>query len=227
VVLALLAAPALAQAPSGAPLPPEITSGRAAAPLTPARPADTGITRVALQAPAPGYRAPRGREELPIDYKGLLEPPGADRLFRLEAEPRLKERIRQESRVPGAVERIIFPEEKVTTEAYRPRAFPPAQEVADPYYVCYGRLYFEQINSERYGWDLGPLQPLISAGMFYWDVLTLPYHMGTEPCRCYECNAGYCLPGDPVPYLIYPPQLSLTGAAAEAAAVTGVAFAFP
>ena len=45
--------------------------------------------------------------------------------------------------------------------------------------------------------------------------------MFTNPCRWYECSAGYCLPGDPVPYLCYPPQLSLTGSLAEIA--TGVA----
>ena len=100
-------------------------------------------------------------------------------------------------------------------------------EMVEPPYVCYHRLYFEQINAERYGWDLGLAHPLISAGVFFWDVAWLPYHAFTEPLRRYECNAGYCLPGDPVPFLLYPPELNLPGALAEAA-VIGLGFAiFP
>jgi len=92
--------------------------------------------------------------------------------------------------------------------------------MVEPPYVCYRRLYFEQINSERYGWDLGLGYPLLSAGVFFWDVALLPYHAFTEPFRRYECNAGYCLPGDPVPLLLYPPELNLPGALAEAAVIS-------
>jgi hypothetical protein len=107
------------------------------------------------------------------------------------------------------------------------RTFPPAQEVVEPYYVCYNRLLFEERNSERYGWDLGFIQPFVSAGAFYWDVVALPYHLGTEPCRHYECGAGYCLPGDPVPYLLYPPELSLTGTVLEAGTIVALFGIFP
>ena len=55
----------------------------------------------------------------------------------------------------------------------------------------------------------------------------LPYHMATDPCRKCECSAGYCLPGDPVPLLCYPPQLSLTGAVAEAATIAALFAIFP
>jgi hypothetical protein len=99
------------------------------------------------------------------------------------------------------------------------RQWEPLAEIVPPPYVCYDRLYFEQINMERYGWDLGVLSPLASVAAFYVDLFTLPYHAATEPLRRYECNSGYCLPGDPVPLLIYPPQLSLTGALGEAAAI--------
>ena len=43
----------------------------------------------------------------------------------------------------------------------------------EPNYVCYNRLYFEQINAERYGWDLGFVAPFISAGEFFKDVVLL------------------------------------------------------
>jgi hypothetical protein len=139
-------------------------------------------------------------------YQIQLEPPGLERLqMSLQSEESLKERIRQENRQRVPMERVIFPEEPILSrEVYYGRGpiWPERQEVAIPYFVCYKRLYFEEKNSERYGWDLGLLQPLISAGAFYADVVTLPYHMATDPCRCYECSAGYCLPGDPVPCLL-------------------------
>ena len=171
--------------------------------------------------------AQRVLDELP-EYQIQLEPPGPERLFRLESEPTLQERMRQEARQRPTLERIEFPEEPVlTTQAYAPRVFPPAKEFAEPYYVCYRRLYFEDLNSERYGWDIGFAQPFLSAGIFYWDLLTLPYHMGTDPCRKFECNAGYCLPGDPVPYLLYPPELNVTGSAVEAGSIVALFAIFP
>ena len=75
------------------------------------------------------------------------------------------------------------------------------------------------VEAIPYGWDLGPLHPLISAGIFYLDVAALPYHAATDPLRRYECNPGYALPGDPMPLLLYLPKVSLPGALAEAAAI--------
>jgi len=110
---------------------------------------------------------------------------------------------------------------------YVPRPWEPLAELVEPAYLCYDRLYFEQINAERYGWSLGPLHPLIAAGIFYFDLATLPYHAATDPLRRYECNPGYALPGDPMPLLLYRPELSLTGALAEAAAVGVLLAIFP
>jgi hypothetical protein len=184
-----------------------------------------GVFPTALQAP------PQESQKAPdesTEYTIQLEPPGPERLFRLESEKNLQERMRQEARQRSTLERITFPEEPILSkEPFVARVFPPAQEVVEPNYVCYNRLYFEEMNSERYGWDLGFIQPFVSAGVFYWDVLTLPYHIGTEPCRHYECSAGYCLPGDPVPYLLYPPELSLTGATLEAGTIVALFAIFP
>jgi hypothetical protein len=187
-----------------------------------------GLQPAAFQPPrGPDLRAKDEGQE----FRPLVDPPGPERLFRLDSEAQVKERIRQENRRPGGVERMLFPEEPVVaTEPYNPRErqqkFHPTTEVAEPNYVCYHRTFFDQLNAERYGWQLGVLQPAISLGTFYLDVILLPYHIGTDPCRHYECNSGYCLPGDPAPYLIYPPDINLTGLAAEAAAVTGITFAF-
>lgn len=157
-----------------------------------------------------------------------LEPPGPDRLFRLESEKSYMERIEQEHLQGPEHDRVEFPEEPpVSTDRYQPRMFPRSTEFVEPNYVCYKRLYFEQLNAERYGWDLGIIHPLLSAGIFYWDLVTLPYHMGTEPFRKFECSAGYCLPGDPVPLLLYPPEFSVTGTVLEAGTIVSLFAIFP
>jgi hypothetical protein len=121
-----------------------------------------------------------------------------------------------------------FPQnyEPMTQVAYQPRAFSPSVEQVEPFYVCYGRLYFENKNTDRYGWEMGILQPLLSTAIFYKDVAMFPYNVGTRPCQRFEADAGYCLPGDPVPYLIYPVELSLTGLTLEATTAIGLAAIF-
>jgi hypothetical protein len=154
--------------------------------------------------------------------------PDPKRVFRLESEPSLLERMAQEAKTGenplGVKYQFVNPDyPPVSKEKFLVRSWEPLAEWVEPPYVCYRRLYFEQINSERYGWDLGLGHPLLSAGIFYWDVAWLPYHAFTEPFRRYECNTGYGLPGDPMPLLLYPPELNLPGALAEAA-VIGLGF---
>jgi hypothetical protein len=166
-------------------------------------------------------------ERLPLpkpDANQVVPTPSFERVFlQLPTDRQLRQEMgRQRPQGPPPP-----PEPGPGPEPWVPRQWAPMSEIVEPAYVCYGRLYFEQINSERYGWDLGPLQPLLSAGIFYFDVAFLPYHMGTEPCRWYECSAGYCLPGDPVPLLLYPPELSATGALAEAGTVGLLLMIFP
>jgi hypothetical protein len=203
------------------PPPPPSVSADEWAPATGFQP-----TSLQQQPPKPGdtVKAPKEEEEVQIQ----LEPPGADRIFgRRDSESSLKIRMQQEVRQQKR-QPMPFPDEPIlSTEKYAARMFPPMTEIVEPNYVCYCRQYFEDKNSERYGWDLGFIQPFVSGGIFFWDVATLPYHMGTDPCRKYECNAGYCLPGDPVPYLIYPPKYSVTGAAAEIGTIVALAWIFP
>jgi hypothetical protein len=175
---------------------------------------------------------PSGSGALTIDDQTdqtyQLEPPGRDRLFRLESEDALKERMRQESKTRSKTDRIIFPDEPILSrDTYYGRNWPTRQLVVEPNYLCYGRLLFEQKNMERYGWDLGPVGAVLSPLEFFADCVTLPYHGLTDPFRCCECSAGYCLPGDPVPLLLYPPELSASGSIGEAAAVLAVIAIFP
>jgi hypothetical protein len=194
---------------------------------TPAKAAYT-IERTEFQPPIGLAEERRSAEERTLEQTVQLEPPGPERLYRLESEAALNERMRQEGKTRIPADKITFPEyAPVSRETYPGRHWPPQTELAEPNYVCHRRLLFEDLNTERYGWDFGIVQPVISAAKFYADVVTLPYHLGTAPCRCYECSAGLCLPGDPVPYLCYPPELSLTGAIAEGGAIAGVLAIFP
>jgi hypothetical protein len=159
-------------------------------------------------------------EEKAAEQTIQLEPPGPDRLFRLESEDALKERWRQELKSTRPGDRQIYPEEPILTrESYYGRNWQQRTLFVEPNYLCYQRLLFEQVNMERYGWDLGPLGAVLSPLQFFGDLAILPYHLATDPFRDCECNAGYCLPGDPVPLLLYPPGLSSSGALAETATV--------
>jgi hypothetical protein len=162
----------------------------------------------------------------------IVTAPDPQRVFRLEGEPVLMERMARESKEginPLKLRYEFVPPPYPTTPPppFVPRFWEPMTERVEPAYLCYGRLQFEQLNSERYGWSLGPLHPVISAGIFFFDVAALPYNAATDPLRCYECNTGYLLPGTPVPLLLYLPQPSLTGALAEAAAIGLIFVIFP
>jgi hypothetical protein len=199
---------------------PVVPRGLQLGPVVPPRPPSytTGLLLTVGQEPS-------GKEDL--EFRLRTDLPGPDRLFERSSEKQLFERIKREAG-PTRAARVIFPEEEVLTkDKYAPRLFPRAVHLVEPNFVCHGRLYFEQPNFERHGWDLGLFQPAVSLGAFYWDVATLPYQLGTRPFQKYECSAGKCLPGDPVPLLWYPPELSWSGLAAQTGAVTAGFFIFP
>jgi hypothetical protein len=103
--------------------------------------------------------------------------------------------------------------------------YPPHGVNIEPTYLVHRRLLFEEVNAERYGWDLGILQPLVSSAYFYKDVLFLPSNLASGFAQGFwDTNAGKCLPGAPVPYMLYPPGLTITGGAAEGVVATGLAF---
>lgn len=162
-------------------------------------------------------------------YRIDLEPPGPERLFVLESEGELFERLRQEALDRSPQERIEFPEEpELTKEPYYGRDWPMQKRCVEPIYVCHKRLYFEEVNAERHAWELaGVFQPVLSAAIFFKDVALLPFHLGTDPCRCYDCSAGKCLPGDPVPYLWYPPELSASGTLVQVGTMAALFAIFP
>ena len=162
-------------------------------------------------------------------YAEILVLPGPDRVFGvLESEESFKLRMINKAKATKQGQPLEFPATPVLSKGrFAGRTWPESHTTVEADYVCHKRLYFEQKNFERYGWDLGPVTPLVSAGTFFTDVAFYPYNWGTDLFRNYECSAGYCKPGDPVPLLLYPVELSATGFLAEAAAVGGLIAIFP
>jgi hypothetical protein len=157
-----------------------------------------------------------------------LEPPGPNRLFRLESEDALKERWRQELQGPRPGDRQPYPDEPILTrESYFGRNWAPRTLTVEPNYLVYDRLLFEQPNFERYGWDLGPVSTALAPLSFFVDTAFIPYNLAKDPFRRYDSNAGFCLPGDPVPLMLYPPGLSASGGLAETAALLTLLAIFP
>lgn len=187
-------------------------------------PTSSPIVPVQLQPPPPAGTAEASEREFQV----LLEPPSRERLFRIEAEDSLFERVKQEFRQRG--DRAEFPKEVrgVQLDVVRaPRAHPPMATHYVAPFVCYHPLWFEEKNSERYGWELGVLQPLASTLHFYTNVALLPYHFTVrKPWAC-EANVGYYRPGDAVPLYFYTPDFSWAAVGAQAGTFVAGAAIFP
>jgi len=199
-----------------------------AVPVAPANSPAAGQAPGVQQAgqPADKQQLPKTPYDETAGLRGVREVPGLERMTLLETEAMLFERMKQEALKAG--DRIVFPEEPVLSkERYPGRIWAARVVQIEPTYVPHGRLLFEQKNFERGLWDLGVLTPVVEMGIFYLDVAALPYHLATRPCQQYDTSAGKCLPGDPTPFYLYPPELSFSGAVAELAVVTGMFFVFP
>lgn len=221
--------PARSARPPTAPPVPSYSLHKPAPPPPAAQPVPLmEIQRTVQLQPLPARPVPVDEYGDSRRYQVQLDPPGPLRLFRLESERNLQLRMKMEGFERTPRERIVFPEEPVIAlEPYAGRQFAPMVARAEPNYVCYPRLLFEQPNAERYGWDFAFFHPIISAGAFLFDVATLPYHLGTAPCRKFESSAGRCLPGDPVPLLLFPPERSMPGSLTEVAVVVALLAIFP
>ncbi len=162
-------------------------------------------------------------------YGVKLEPPGFEQLFgKLDSDHALGERIRQEAKNRGSVEPIAFPDPPALTNLkFASRKLPHMGIYAEPYFVVHHRLYFEDLNSERYAWDLGFIQPIVSTAYFFKDVMLFPFHFGAHPHTRFDSSAGKCLPGDPVPYILYPEEITGSGILLEAGTVVAIAMMLP
>ena len=113
-------------------------------------------------------------------------------------------------------------------EAYAGRQFIPSAVEWKASGLCHKPLYFEDVQLERYGHEVGPvLQPLISSAHFFGNMLILPYKMGINPPGECQYALGYYRPGTCAPYMIQPFPFSLRGAAAQAGFVSGATALIP
>lgn len=203
----LIGSPSLALSPVGQNQPP----------ISPFNP-----SRDQIPQPRSDLRQDQPPPGLGFDASGNWRPPSANELFRVENEQALFERIRQEKRGEGE-----FPAEQPITGTLLPRTFSATVATEFPPYVVYQPLYFQQINAERYGWELGVFQPIVSTAQFYGDVLLFPYKVAVDPPWKCEANRGYALPGDAEPLRFLTMPFSWRGVAAEAGAAVGASAIFP
>lgn len=181
------------------------------------------------------YQKPAGQEEPNANGDSKKVAPAATDstpnradVFRLSSESELESRILEQ--LPENKE-LGFPKLPDVTRpgsVIGPRlGSNPLTVALEPGYVTHRRLYFEELNSERYGWNLGMVQPLVSTVHFYKDVLLWPSRLTSNVWERYDTNAGKCLPGSPVPYYLYPPELTIHGGFWGAVTFVGMGFILP
>src|SRR5262249_31157826 len=152
---------------------PPTTQEAAVVPLSTPGQMDPAVMPVQMRAAAPPPPA-SARDDPPTAFRIPFELPGPERLFRLDSEEAFFQRVRQEAR-ERKPEELVFPEEPVLSkDPYYGRDWPCMKMVVEPHYVCHGRLYFEDLNAERYGWDVGLIQPFLSGALFFKDVAFFP-----------------------------------------------------
>ncbi len=199
------------------------------------------------QAPPAKPIPPGTAAEVPVAPPPAAQPPplGREKLFRLESDLEVRNRIvrelveedairaKRENKEPSRASYfeppVIAPnaegktyQTKVVRETY-----PVMKSLLEPDYVVHRRLLFEDKNTERYGWDLGILQPVLSTALFYKDTLLWPANLASHAFERYDTSAGKYLAGTPVPYYLYPPEIDLFGFGVGGAVIAGVAVILP
>lgn len=190
-------------------------------------PGRNGIRTTDWQDPQPDS----GTIPLPPSVLAVIERSKLERidrkdLFALKSESEINREIVRESGDKSIYGQFPTDYKKSDLE-FKGRSFEARCKLVEPNFVCHRRLYFEERNSERQAWELGPLQPITSTMCFLGDFFTMPYHFATRPCDRWECSAGKCLPGDPTPYLLYPVEFSASGGLWEAGVIIGLAALIP
>lgn len=156
------------------------------------------------------------------------ELPGFERQFQRWSEDQFFEALRLEAQTRVGAQRVYFPERvPVSREKYKGRQFNQMVSTVEPSFIVHRRLLFEQKNFDRHGWELGALQPAVSTGRFFYDVVALPYHTWTRPLQKWDSSAGKILPGDDVPLMFNREPFSVTGLLGQSGAIALGIVAFP
>ncbi len=116
-----------------------------------------------------------------------LTPPTRDDLFRVQSEQSLKERLRE---ALPKVKKVDFPEDAPLPKSTGVEVAHALDLFAIPISspVCYRPLYFEDKRTERFGQYVPCVQPFLSAGRFYRDVVILPCRLLLTPPWTYQCD---------------------------------------
>jgi hypothetical protein len=187
-------------------------------------------------APVPTLKdappAPMKLPEVPAPtlLPGANDLPTKENVFRLDSDEVLNKRVLKELKKDASEAFPAKAELVPPGTPYVPKTvnYGPVQALLEPNYVVHRRLYFEEMNSDRHGWDHGPLQPVISSLYFYKDVLTWPHKLAGGLFRPkYDVSAGKCPPGAPTAYYFYPPGLTVSGSLFEAGIIIGTAVILP
>ncbi|MBX3400658.1 MAG: hypothetical protein KF873_18125 [Gemmataceae bacterium] len=155
--------------------------------------------------------------------------PRKDDVFRLDGDAVRNRRIQKE--LGDRMDEFPKPTPLVapgTAYAAKTGNYPPVMAKVEPTYVIHRRLYFEEPNSERAGWDMGALQPIHSAYRFTRDCVFLPQNVASGFWKNrWDTSAGKCQPGAPTPYYLYPRGYTVSGMLWQVPLTVGLVFIFP
>lgn len=113
-------------------------------------------------------------------------------------------------------------------EPYVDRVAPRTVLQWEPTNLWYYPLYFEDVGLERYGHTRKPwLQPLVSTGRFFGQVVGLPYQMALHPPKSREFALGHYQPGEWAPKKRYRIPFNEEAAASQFLWVTALVLLVP
>lgn len=122
-------------------------------------------------------------------YAMPVTPPSVDQLFLLDSEEMFRDRLRAEVRQRSPKFRLEFPDANPPAQPPQAARFESDYvKWVEPHFVISKRLFFEQPRFERFGESLGVLQPVVSTGVFGFDILAWPVRRLAHPFQCYQLN---------------------------------------
>ncbi len=210
---------------------PAIPASAVKSPATaiPALPVST--EKKAAEIAVPELRAPVAVQAEPAakpTEMAVYEPKKAD-VFRLDGDAVRNRRIQKE--LGDKMDEFPRPAPLVppgTAYAAKTANYPPVMAKVEPSYVIHRRLYFEEPNAERAGWDMGAIQPILSAYRFTRDCVFLPQNFASGFWKNrWDTSAGKCQPGAPTPYYLYPRGYTVSGMLWQVPLTVGLVYIFP
>lgn len=131
----------------------------------------------------------------------------------------------------GEKDERVLPEafyKKVDHGIYEQQVGPKMVLQWEPTNLWYYPLYFQDTGLERYGHTHKPwVQPFVSTGKFFGQVVTLPYRMTLDPPTCPQYSLGYYQPGEWAPKKKYQLPFNEEAAATQFLWMTGFFLLIP